>query len=84
MDEFVTSILKFCNHYYFVLFFFQVEVMIIVDYCRFGNIRNFLITQRDHFIDQINHDDDTIDATIAGKKMSRKMSLKPLLTIQIY
>lgn len=57
-------------------FVFQVEVMIIVEYCRFGNLRSFLITQRDHFIDQINHDDDTIDATIAGKKNEQKNVFK--------
>lgn len=41
--------------------------MIIVEYCRLGNLRNFLLGRRDQFIDQINRDADTIDITITGK-----------------
>lgn len=29
------------------------ELMVIVEYCRFGNIHQYLLKQRDYFIDQI-------------------------------
>lgn len=40
------------------------ELMIIVEYCSFGNIKKYLETNRDHFIDQIDRDTDKIDSTI--------------------
>lgn len=42
--------------------------MVIVEYCRFGNLQNFLIKNRDHFVDQINRDEDVIDPTILTKE----------------
>lgn len=32
------------------------EVMVIVEYCRFGNLQNFQIKHREYFIDQIVRD----------------------------
>ena len=43
------------------------EVMVIVEYCRFGNVQNFLIKHREYFIDQIVRDQDIIDPTIQTK-----------------
>ncbi|GAB0098867.1 vascular endothelial growth factor receptor 1 [Sergentomyia squamirostris] len=40
------------------------EVMVIVEYCRFGNVQNFLLKHRDYFINQINPESDEIDPTI--------------------
>lgn len=40
------------------------EVMVIVEYCRFGNVQNFLLKHRDQFVDQINPETDQIDPTI--------------------
>ncbi|XP_059619407.1 vascular endothelial growth factor receptor 1 isoform X2 [Phlebotomus argentipes] len=40
------------------------EVMVIVEYCRFGNVQNFLLKHRDYFINQINQETDEIDPTI--------------------
>uniref|UniRef100_A0A1L8DJT8 Protein tyrosine kinase n=2 Tax=Nyssomyia neivai TaxID=330878 RepID=A0A1L8DJT8_9DIPT len=40
------------------------EVMVIVEYCRFGNVQNFLLKHRDYFINQINPETDEIDPTI--------------------
>lgn len=48
--------------------------MIIVEYCRFGNVRNFLIKRRDHFIDQINQDNDTIDTTVTGEQIETNLT----------
>lgn len=40
------------------------ELMVIVEYCRYGNIREFLVNHRLNFIDQIR--DDAIDSNIEG------------------
>uniref|UniRef100_A0A182MN07 Receptor protein-tyrosine kinase n=1 Tax=Anopheles culicifacies TaxID=139723 RepID=A0A182MN07_9DIPT len=40
------------------------ELMVIVEYCRFGNVQNFLIKHRPYFIDQINQETGEIDSTI--------------------
>ncbi|XP_055301213.1 vascular endothelial growth factor receptor 1-like [Sitodiplosis mosellana] len=39
------------------------ELMIIVEYCPFGNVKKYLETNRDHFINQIDEDTDEIDPT---------------------
>lgn len=38
--------------------------MVIVEYCRFGNVQNFLLKHREYFINQINPETDQIDPTI--------------------
>lgn len=38
--------------------------MVIVEYCRFGNVQNFLLKHRPHFIDQINQETGEIDSSI--------------------
>ncbi|EAA10091.3 AGAP008813-PA, partial [Anopheles gambiae str. PEST] len=40
------------------------ELMVIVEYCRFGNVQNFLLKHRPHFIDQINQETGEIDSSI--------------------
>uniref|UniRef100_A0A182JHL4 receptor protein-tyrosine kinase n=1 Tax=Anopheles atroparvus TaxID=41427 RepID=A0A182JHL4_ANOAO len=40
------------------------ELMVIVEYCRFGNVQNFLLKHRPYFIDQINQETGEIDSTI--------------------
>lgn len=45
------------------------EVMVIVEYCRFGNVQNFLLKNREFFVDQVNPETDEIDATILTKEM---------------
>ncbi|XP_058119992.1 vascular endothelial growth factor receptor 1-like [Anopheles ziemanni] len=40
------------------------ELMVIVEYCRFGNIQNFLLKHRPYFIDQINQETGEIDSSI--------------------
>lgn len=37
--------------------------MVIVEYCPFGNLQSFLVNHSKHFIDQIDHDTDTIIST---------------------
>lgn len=38
--------------------------MVIVEYCRFGNLQNFLVKHRQYFIDQIDREKDVIDPSI--------------------
>lgn len=45
------------------------EVMVIVEYCRFGNVQNFLLKNREFFVDQVNPETDEIDTTILTKEM---------------
>jgi hypothetical protein len=30
------------------------EILVIIDFCRFGNLKSYLIEQRDKFINQLN------------------------------
>lgn len=41
--------------------------MVIVEYCKYGNVQNILQIHRDQFIDQINRAGDTIDSTISHR-----------------
>lgn len=45
------------------------EVMVIVEYCRFGNLQHFLVKHREHFVDQIIREKDIIDPTITSKDL---------------
>lgn len=49
--------------------------MVIVEYCRFGNIQNFLLRNRKCFIDQINPINDRIDAGITTQRISDSFDL---------
>ncbi|XP_031623834.1 ankyrin-3-like [Contarinia nasturtii] len=48
----------------------QNEVMIIVEHCDYGNIRDLLRKNRKRFIYQINHENDTIDSIITNEEQS--------------
>uniref|UniRef100_A0A6P4EV92 Vascular endothelial growth factor receptor 1 n=1 Tax=Drosophila rhopaloa TaxID=1041015 RepID=A0A6P4EV92_DRORH len=51
------------------------ELMVIVEYCRFGNIQNFLLRNRKCFINQINPDTDHIDPNIMTQRISDNFDL---------
>ncbi|XP_016967548.1 vascular endothelial growth factor receptor 1 isoform X10 [Drosophila biarmipes] len=51
------------------------ELMVIVEYCRFGNIQNFLMKNRKCFINQINPDTDHIDPSIMTQRISDNFDL---------
>lgn len=46
--------------------------MVIVEYCRFGNIRHFLRQHRQSFVDQINRTDDVIDPNVINKMVTNE------------
>lgn len=41
--------------------------MIIVEFCRFGNVQDFLVKNRSFFVNQIQPHDDKIDSTILSR-----------------
>ncbi|KPU73300.1 uncharacterized protein Dana_GF15270, isoform B [Drosophila ananassae] len=51
------------------------ELMVIVEYCRFGNIQNFLLRNRKCFINQINSETDHIDPSITIQRESENFDL---------
>ncbi|XP_068143808.1 vascular endothelial growth factor receptor 1 isoform X3 [Drosophila tropicalis] len=51
------------------------ELMVIVEYCRFGNVQNFLLRNRKCYINQINPTNDRIDPTIMTQRISDNFEL---------
>uniref|UniRef100_A0A1Q3G4D4 receptor protein-tyrosine kinase n=1 Tax=Culex tarsalis TaxID=7177 RepID=A0A1Q3G4D4_CULTA len=45
------------------------ELMVIVEYCRFGNVQNFLLRHRTYFIDQVNTETGEIDSSIEKNQL---------------
>lgn len=44
---------KICNRTFWILFLHTGELLVIVEYCRFGNLQSYLIRHRNHFINQL-------------------------------
>ncbi|BFF95551.1 vascular endothelial growth factor receptor kdr-like [Drosophila madeirensis] len=51
------------------------ELMVIVEYCRFGNVQNFLLRNRKCFINQISLVNDRIDPAIMIQRVSENFEL---------
>lgn len=49
-------------------FFISDDMMIIVEYCKYGSLQNILVKNRPTFIDQINRDTDTITSNVDSEK----------------
>lgn len=47
------------------------ELMVMVEYCRFGNLRHYLLSHRNYFVDQINYETGLIDASIKQPRATR-------------
>lgn len=41
--------------------------MLIVEYCQFGNLQHYLVRHRLYFVDQLDRNEDRIDATIKAR-----------------
>ncbi|XP_012285918.1 vascular endothelial growth factor receptor 1 isoform X2 [Orussus abietinus] len=50
------------------------ELMVIVEYCRYGNLHNFLLRHREDFIDQIDPASGNLDPTIGHDLLTRTAS----------
>lgn len=46
-----------------------------MEYCRFGNLHNYLLRHRDNFIDQIDHNSGNIDPNIGSDIINRAYSV---------
>jgi hypothetical protein len=55
--------------------FVSVELLVIVEYCRFGNLHNYLLRHREDFVDQIDPKTGQIDTTIGVELLSRHDSV---------
>ena len=58
------NIKSFYGHFFF---YFAEELLVIIDYCRFGNLQTYLTQQRDTFIDQLNEFGDLPTRNEAGE-----------------
>jgi hypothetical protein len=54
----------------------SVELLVIVEYCRFGNLHNYLLRHREDFVDQVDPKTGQIDPTIGVELLSRNESIK--------
>ena len=53
------------------------ELLVVVEYCPFGNLRHFLLEHRAHFVDQIDYDSGLIDNTISTRVKVFSLSNDP-------
>lgn len=51
------------------------ELLVIVEYCRFGNLHNYLLRHRESFIDQIDPSTGEIDPSIGIERLERPTSV---------
>ncbi|XP_063923158.1 vascular endothelial growth factor receptor 1-like isoform X3 [Zophobas morio] len=51
------------------------ELLVIVEFCRFGNIQNYLLRHRENFIDQVDPKTCHIDYTIGQEELERTYSV---------
>lgn len=51
------------------------ELLVIVEYCRFGNLHNYLLRHRDNFIDQVDPTTGRIDFNIGSEILNRTYSV---------
>jgi len=51
------------------------ELLVIVEYCCFGNLHNYLLRHRDDFINQIDPNNGKFDFSIGADKLTRTVSV---------
>ncbi|GLG93183.1 Protein sevenless [Gryllus bimaculatus] len=47
------------------------ELLVIVEYCRFGNLHNYLLRHREGFVDQVDPRTGAVDAAIGADRLAR-------------
>jgi len=58
----------------FIHVFLPVELMVIVEYCRYGNLHDYLLRHRDDFIDQLDRTTGKLNLALGTEKISRSQS----------
>ncbi|XP_059481172.1 vascular endothelial growth factor receptor 1-like [Neocloeon triangulifer] len=53
------------------------ELLVIVEYCPYGNLHSYLLLQRDNFVDQIDHLKDTLDFAIGEEDEEQIEQIRP-------
>jgi hypothetical protein len=56
------------------MFFLPVELMVIVEYCRYGNLHDYLLRHRDDFINQLDCTTGKLNLALGIEKISRSQS----------
>jgi hypothetical protein len=65
-----------CSGNFCVCIGVSVELLVVVEYCRFGNLHNYLLRHREDFVDQLDRKTGCIDPTIGVELLSRNESIK--------
>jgi FMS-like tyrosine kinase 1 len=60
------------------------ELLVIVEYCKFGNLRHYLLAYRDSFVNQLNSETGLIDPNIKTIQDMKKLSKIHSITSPVY
>ncbi|XP_021926551.1 vascular endothelial growth factor receptor 1-like isoform X2 [Zootermopsis nevadensis] len=60
----------------------KMELMVIVEFCRYGNIHNYLLRHRDDFIDQMDHTTGRLNLALGMEKLCRSQSSKSKISLK--
>ncbi|KAJ9600280.1 hypothetical protein L9F63_009456, partial [Diploptera punctata] len=58
------------------------KFVVLVEFCRYGNLHNYLIRHRDDFVDQVDHTTGEINLAIGMEKLARSQSTKSKTTLK--
>lgn len=58
-----------------ILIYFVGELLVIVEFCKYGNLHNYLLRHRENFINQIDPVTETIDYNIGAEILKRTFSV---------
>jgi len=58
----------------FIHVILPVKLMVIVEYCRYGNLHDYLLRHRDDFVDQLDCTTGKLNLALGNEKVSRSQS----------
>lgn len=61
---------------YYSLFCVSVELMIIVEYCRYGSLHEYLLVHREDFVDQVDRDTRELNTALGAEKIHQLQTMK--------